>query len=253
MRTRDHLSAKGAALVVVAFVWQAAARQVGPVWLPGPVAVGQRLWEEMATGVLLWNLVATAQLTAAGTFIGLVAGVAGACSLRLSPRLDRLLQPFISAMMSIPKLGLVPLLVLWFGTGWTPKVALVALTALFIVFAMTYSGLTSIDARLVMTTRVLGATTAQVTRSVVLPSLWPFVLTGLEVALPWCVSAALVAEYLSSKVGIGHGIEQARQVSDSTGVFSGIVAATFLVLVGNAALTAIRRISVKGPTQESQQ
>jgi ABC-type nitrate/sulfonate/bicarbonate transport system permease component len=156
------------------------------------------------------------------------------------------LQPFITALMSIPKLGLVPLLVLWFGTGWMPKVLLVGLTVLFIVFAMTHAGLVTVEPRLVTTARLMGASPLQVTRSVVLPTVWPFVLAGLEVCLPWAVSAALVAEYLSARTGIGHVIEQSRQMSDSVGVFYGIALATAIVLVFNAVLVVVRRLTVKG-------
>jgi NitT/TauT family transport system permease protein len=251
--SRDIWLARAAALLVMAGIWQAAAWQLGPTWVPGPAAVGARLGQELLDGTLLVNLAATAQLTVVGTVLGMVAGLAGACVLRVHPRLDRMMQPLINAMMSIPKLGLVPLLVLWFGTGWAPKVGLVALTALFIVFSVTYAGLATIDQRLVMTARVLGGSSLQVTRSVVIPSLWPFVLTGLEVSLPWAVSAALVAEYLSARVGVGHAIEQARQVSDTPGVFAGIIVATVLVLLGNAVLAVLRRFTIKGPVQDSVQ
>jgi ABC-type nitrate/sulfonate/bicarbonate transport system permease component len=240
------LAAKLSGFAALLAAWQFASAAVGEYWVPGIEAVAGRLWSEALKGALLVDLVATAQLFFAGTAIGLVVGCAFACALRLSPRIDAMLQPFITAVMSVPKLGLVPLLVLWFGTGWAPKVLLVALTVLFIVFSLTYSGLTTVDSRLVMTARVLGADALQITRNVVLPTVWPFVLTGLEVALPWAVSAALVAEYLSAKVGIGHGIEQARQMSDSVGVFYGIVLATVLVLFGNAVLAAARAITVKG-------
>lgn len=249
--SRDHWLARGAAIVLMAGVWQAAASVLGPTWVAGPASVGARLWLELLDGTLPANLAATGQLTVVGTALGMAAGLAGACILRVHPRLDRMMQPLINATMSIPKLGLVPLLVLWFGTGWAPKVGLVALTALFIVFSVAYAGLATVDQRLVMTARVLGGSSLQVTRSVVIPSLWPFVLTGLEVSLPWAVSAALVAEYLSAKVGIGHAIEQARQVSDTPGVFAGIIAATVLVLLGNTALAALRRFTIKGPVQDS--
>ncbi len=237
--------AKLLGLVFFAVGWELASRWVGPEWVPSVEQVSQRLVKELISGKLLTDLTATTQLLTTGTLIGAVGGCALACLLRLSPRIDGMMQPLITAMMSVPKLGLVPLLVLWFGTGFTPKVLLVALTVLFIVFSLTYSGLVTIDARLVMTARVLGATPTQVTRSIVIPSVLPFIFTGLEVALPWAVSAALVAEYLASKTGVGHGIEQARQLSDSVGVYCGIVVATALVLACNAVLAGVRRMTVK--------
>ncbi|MDQ0044560.1 ABC transporter permease [Variovorax boronicumulans] len=245
MTKHEMLLAKALGLVAFVSVWELASRWVGDYWVPGIGQVAGRIWTELLAGKLLADLAATSQLLLAGTSIGAVCGCAVACMLRLAPRLDMLMQPFITAVMSIPKLGLVPLLVLWFGTGWMPKVMLVALTVLFIVFSLTYAGLATVNARLVMTARVFGASSFQLTRHVVVPSVLPFIFTGLQVALPWAVSAALVAEYLAAKAGIGHGIEEARQLSDSVGVYYGIVLATVLVLLCNGVLALVRKLAIK--------
>lgn len=245
MTNRKTLLAKILGLLTFGLIWEFANRWAGDYWVPSIGHVGARLAKELSTGTLLADLAATTQLLLVGTAIGAVIGSGMACLLRLSPRIDSMMQPFITAVMSIPKLGLVPLLVLWFGTGYAPKVMLVALTVLFIVFSFTYSGLVTIDSRLVMTARVFGASPLQLTRNIVIPSVLPFILTGLHVALPWALSAALVAEYLSAKSGIGHGIEEARQLSDSVGVYYGIVLATILVLLCNAALAGLRRMIVR--------
>lgn len=243
--SRMTLLAKPVGIAGFVLIWQAATLAAGEYWVPGPVAVLNRFRAELASGALLVDLWATGQLLIAGLLLGTLLGALMACLLRLQPRVDAMLQPFVTAAMSVPKLGLVPLLVLWFGTGWTPKLLLVAVTVFFIVFALTYAGLATIDTKLVMTARVFGATPAQVTQSVVIPSVLPFIYTGLEVALPWAVSAALVAEYLSANVGVGHGIEAARQMSDSVGIYYGIALATLLVLACNAILYAARRVSIK--------
>ena len=245
MTPRRMFLAKALGLAAFASVWVLANRWVGDYWVPGIGQVATRFWQELIAGKLLANLLATGQLLLAGTATGAVLGCALACVLRLSARLDTMMQPFITAIMSIPKLGLVPLLVLWFGTGWAPKVMLVALTVLFIVFSLAYAGLVTVNPRLTMTARVFGATPLQLTRHIVIPSVLPFIFTGLQVALPWAVSAALVAEYLAAKVGIGHGIEEARQLSDSVGVYYGIVLATILVLLGNGALSIARGFAIK--------
>ncbi len=245
MRNPNLLPARVMGLAAFFLSWEAASRWVGDYWVPGIGQVSQRLVADLLSGDLLLDLAMTSQLLLAGTAIGTLAGCGLACLLRLSSRLDAMLQPLITALMSIPKLGLVPLLVLWFGTGWAPKVMLVALTVLFIVFSLTYSGLVTIDSRLTMTAKVFGATQYQITRDIVIPSVLPFVFTGLQVALPWAVSAALVAEYLSAKVGVGHSIEEARQLSDTVGVYSGIVLATLLVLICNAALQGARALTIR--------
>ena len=245
MTRQKMLIAKTLGLMAFAAMWEFASHGVGDYWVPGIGQVAGRLWNELLAGKLLADFLATGQLLLAGTAIGSVLGCTMACALKVSPRLDAMMQPFITAVMSIPKLGLVPLLVLWFGTGWAPKVMLVALTVLFIVFSLTYAGLVTVSPRLAMTARVFGASSLQLTRHIVIPSVLPFIFTGLQVALPWAVSAALVAEYLSAKVGIGHGIEEARQLSDSVGVYYGIVLATILVLLCNGVLAVVRRLVIK--------
>ena len=245
MTPQTTLLSKAIGLAAFASVWALASRWVGDYWVPSIGQVAARFWQELLAGKLLVDLWTTSQLLMAGTAIGTVLGCALACVLRLSARLDAMMQPFVTAVMSIPKLGLVPLLVLWFGTGWAPKVMLVALTVLFIVFSLTYAGLVTVNPRLAMTARVFGATPLQRTRHIVVPSVMPFLFTGLQVALPWAVSAALVAEYLAAKVGIGHGIEEARQLSDSVGVYYGIVLATILVLLGNGVLSIARRFAIR--------
>lgn len=244
--SRMTFLAKTGGIAGFVLVWQVASLAAGEYWVPGPAAVLRRFHVELASGELLVDMWATGQLLVSGLVLGTLLGALTACLLRLQPRVDAMLQPFVTAAMSVPKLGLVPLLVLWFGTGWAPKVLLVAVTVFFIVFALTYAGLATIDTRLVMTARVFGATPAQVTHAIVIPSVLPFLFTGLEVALPWAVSAALVAEYLSANVGVGHGIEAARQMSDSVGIYHGIAQATLLVLACNALLYAARKLSIKG-------
>lgn len=249
--TRGALPVLARVVGLVAFgaAWQMASFSFGDYWVPGPAAVALRAFKEAVDGRLFIDVLATLQLLAGGMLAGTISGVTLACVLRMLPRVDAMVQPFITALMSVPKLGLVPLLVLWFGTGVVPKVMLVALTVLFIVFSFVYSGLTTIDEKLVTAARIFGASQRQVTTQVVLPSVLPFVFTGLEVAIPWAVSAALVAEYLASKVGIGSSLEHARQMSDSLGVYYGITAATAVVLLVNGLLALVRRWAVRGRVQ----
>lgn len=225
--------------------WQVASAAIGAIWVPSPGQVIHRAWTEWLSGGLLRDVTATTTLTLVGIGIGVVIGVGSACLLRLSPQIDEIVQPYVSAAMSVPKLALVPLLVLWFGTGWLPRILLVSVTATFIIFALTYSGLITIQSSLVMTAKLMGANSRQINREIVLPTIWPFILTGLEVAFPWAVSAAIVAEYLASKAGIGHYVEIAQNQADTAGVFYGILLATALVLLLNTILYFVRRLTAK--------
>jgi NitT/TauT family transport system permease protein len=85
-------------------------------------------------------------------------------------------------------------------------------------------------------------------------SLMPFFFAALKIALPRAVSAAIIGEFLVGNEGLGYMIESARQNFDTTGVFAGLVAATTLVLVVNAMLTALdRRINAWRPADRDTQ
>jgi NitT/TauT family transport system permease protein len=147
--------------------------------------------------------------------------------------------------MGIPKYALAPWLILWFGIGDMPKLVVVALVVFYIVFITTFAGIRGVDRRLISMARVIGASERRISREIIWTSLLPFFFTGLKIAFPRAVSATIVGEFLVSTQGVGRYIEGARQVSDTTGVFAGVVIALALVLVINAVLNAIERWALR--------
>jgi ABC-type nitrate/sulfonate/bicarbonate transport system permease component len=107
-----------------------------------------------------------------------------------------------------------------------------------------------VDRRLINMARIAGASEAAISREVVWNSLLPFFFASLKIALPRAVSAAIIGEFLVGNEGIGFLIENSRQNFDTTGVFTGVVVATALVLVINALLVWIdRRVSAWRPVE----
>jgi len=156
--------------------------------------------------------------------------------------------------MGIPKYALTPWRILWFGIGDRPKVIVVTLFVFYIVFITVFAGVRGVDQRLISMARVAGASERAIARKVIWVSLLPFFFTGLKVALPRAVSAAIVGEFLVATEGIGFSIEKARQLSDTTGVFAGIVVAVALVLLINAIFNALEKRALKWrPTDRDMQ
>jgi NitT/TauT family transport system permease protein len=143
--------------------------------------------------------------------------------------------------MGIPKYALAPWLILWFGIGDLPKLVVVTLVVFYIIFITTFAGIRAVDRRLINMARIAGAGETAIAREIVWKSLMPFFFTGLKVALPRAVSATIVGEFLVATDGIGHYIEQSRQVSDTVGVFAGIAVAIVLVLSINALVNVVER------------
>jgi NitT/TauT family transport system permease protein len=225
--------------------WDWGARAFGPLFFAPPLATVQRIGETAINGKLWVDVVATLRVSAAGFAIGCLVGVLLPFLLRLSERITQAVEPFIMASMGIPKYALTPWLILWFGIGDAPKTIVVALFVFYIVFITVFAGIRSVDQRLVNMARVIGASEQTIARKVIWVSLLPFFFTGLKVALPRAVSAAIVGEFLVATEGVGFSIERARQLSDTTGVFAGIVVAVALVLAINALVNALERRALR--------
>jgi NitT/TauT family transport system permease protein len=234
--------------------WEWGARAFGPLFFAPPLATAKRIVEMAANGQLLTDTIATLRVSALGFVIGCVVGVGLPFLLRLSERATQAIEPFIMASMGIPKYALTPWLILWFGIGDRPKVIVVTLFVFYIVFITVFAGVRGVDQRLVSMARVVGASERTIDRKVIWVSILPFFFTGLKVALPRAVSAAIVGEFLVATEGIGFSIERARQLSDTTGVFAGIVVAVALVLLINSVVNALERRALKWrPTDRDMQ
>jgi NitT/TauT family transport system permease protein len=244
---RHWLVSGGRLLLAVALlvVWEWAARALGSLFFAPPLATAQRIVEMAASGKLFVDIAATMRVSAIGFVIGCVCGIGVPFLLRPSPRLTQAVEPFIMASQGIPKYALTPWLILWFGIGDAPKVIVVTLFTFYITFITVSAGVRSVDQRLINMARIVGASERSIARKVIWISLLPFFFTGLKVALPRAVSAAIVGEFLVATEGVGFSIERARQLSDTTGVFAGIVVAVALVLIINAVVNALERRALK--------
>jgi NitT/TauT family transport system permease protein len=227
--------------VLLLLAWEIGARTLGTIFFAPPLSVLARIGELAQSGKLVQDTLATLRVSALGFVIACALGVLLPFLLRRSPRVTEAVEPYIMATMGIPKYALAPWLILWFGIGDMPKLVVVVLMVFYIVFITTFAGIRAVDQRLINMARIAGASELTISREIIWKSLLPFFFTGLKVALPRAVSATIVGEFLVSSEGIGHYIEHSRQVSDTVGVFAGIVIATTLVLLVNALVNVIER------------
>lgn len=228
----------GVALLVA---WKVGADAAGPLYAADPIDVFQRIVTDGISGSLLRHIAVTLRLSVEGFAIGCTFGVALSFLLRRMPRLTRAVEPYIMASVGVPKYALVPLFILWFGIDDAPKLWLVGLLVFYPVFIGVFAGIRNVDRNLINMARVVGASEAMISREVIWNALLPFFFTALKIALPRAVSAAIIGEFLVGNEGLGFMIEYSRQNFDTTGVFTGILVATALVLVINAALVRLDR------------
>ena len=223
------------------WIWDVGARRLGELFVARPEDILRRIVEITRSGQLWTDMKATLAATGAGFAIGWTLGTIVPLLLVASKRASRAIEPYVIASMGIPKFALAPLLILWFGIGLAPKIVIVSFMVFYMIFINTFAGLRTVDKRLVDMARVLGATQQQVARNILWQWMQPFLFSGLRLAVPRALSAAIVGEFLVADHGLGHYIENARQTGDTIGVFTGIVVVTLLVLALSAALNAIER------------
>ena len=242
--TRLRVARAGLLLLLVA-LWELGHRLLGTAYIAGPVDVLARVATLIATGQVWAHLAATLLAAILGFALGWLLGVLLAVVLGYLPRVSAALEPYILFAMGVPLFALIPLLILWFGIGITPKVVIVVFMVFFIIFITTFSGLRGVDRRWLDMGRVVGATRWQLTSRIAGPAMVPHLLAGLKIAVPRAISAAIVGEFLVADRGLGFMIEQARQTADPVGVWAGIVLVMALVLLADALIGAVQRRALR--------
>jgi NitT/TauT family transport system permease protein len=217
------------ALAVLA-IWQAAAALWGVEWTSSPLLVAARIGTHAGTG-LAGHIATTLSEIVMGLLIGVPAGTFTGLLLGRSRALSALLRPVVVAANSVPIVALAPLLIMWFGLGLAPKVALVALVSYFLLFFNTFSGVTTIDGDLIDALRLMGANSREILRKVVLPATMPWVLSGLRSALPYSLIAATVGEMMLARDGLGFLVTQFAGQYDMTGVYAALVVLMILGVI----------------------
>lgn len=163
--------------------------------------------------------------------IGTVLGLACGLWLALAPTASAILDPYIKAANSMPRVILAPIFALWFGLGIWSKVALAVTLVFFIVFFNVYQGVKEVSPVVLANARMLGANQRQLLRTVYLPSATSWVFSSLHTSVGLAFVGAVVGEYLGSARGVGYLILQAEGTFDVNTVFAGIVVLTAFALV----------------------
>jgi NitT/TauT family transport system permease protein len=216
-----------------------------------PLKVAGRIWQWFFVQADIYrHLAVTLVETILAFAIGSVLGLASGLWLALSPMASAILEPYVKALNSMPRIILAPIFAVWFGLGLGSKVALGVTLVFFIVFFNVYQGVKEVSPVVLNSTRMLGASKSQLLRYVYLPSATSWVFSSLHTSVGMAFVGAVVGEYLGSAKGVGYLIQQAEGAFDINTVFAGMVVLTVFALALDVIVTiAERRLLVWRPTQ----
>jgi NitT/TauT family transport system permease protein len=203
--------------------WELASGTViSKFWVSNPSSVARMLWQWVSEGSIWPHLGATLLAMGLGYVIGSVLGVSFGLLLGFLPRFQRVVMPYLAGFYALPKIALAPLLVILLGIDIPSKVALVAITTLFLLLYSTLDGIRDADPDLVETLRLMGADRSEIIRKVLIPATLPWIFTGLRVAVRYSFTAAVLGELIAANKGVGYLIEANAGLYNATGVFAGV-------------------------------
>jgi NitT/TauT family transport system permease protein len=252
MRTRRFNALDGfysaSLLVLLLAGWEAAVRllEIPAFIVPAPSRMLAALWSGLTEGVTSsagfylhsWYTVGEALL---GFVIGSGLGVLLGTLISQSKFAERIIFPYILAFQCLPKVAIAPLLVVWFGTGFSSKVVIVAMLTFFPLLVNSIAGFESVNRDQVALMRSFKATRWQIFRKVEFPNALPFIFAGLNMAIVYSLIGALVGEFLGARRGLGVLIVQLNFTMDMAGVFAIFVVLAAIGMVLYFAMRWIER------------
>ncbi|CAO3403881.1 ABC transporter permease subunit [Azospirillum sp. 11R-A] len=224
-------------------LWQAS---VGLGWIstrtiPSPSQILTAFWDLTVSGELAVHLLVSLGRVSAGLAIGVSAGTVCALIAGLSRRGEDALDALLQMLRTLPHLALVPLFILWFGIGETPKIALVALGTAFPIYLNLFVGIRTVDAKVVEAVSTLGLTRWEMIARVILPGALPAFLTGLRYALGVAWLSLVVGEQINASSGIGYLAMTAREFLRTDVIIVALIVYAILGLLADLIVRVIER------------
>jgi len=214
---------RGAVIVVFFVLWELVARDANPFFMTYPSAILAAFQKLIASGELATALLASMVPFAIGMAISIVLGFVIGVVIGQWWYWERTLDPFIDALYAIPRVALIPLVILWAGLGVTGKVTILVSLAIFPVIINTYSGIRDVRGAYLEVARAFGATESQIFFKVTLPAIVPFVMAGIRMAVGLAIVGTVIAEFFTALTGLGGMIVTYANVFATDKVFVPII------------------------------
>jgi NitT/TauT family transport system permease protein len=209
--------------------------------VPAPTRVAYALYQGIGSDIYTTHLYVTVVETLLGFALGCVLAFLFGSVIAMSRTVEYYLYPLVVMFQAMPKVALVPIIVIWFGLGMTSKVVSAALVAFFPLMVNTIVGLRSADEDRVNLMRSLAASRWQIFRMLQLPNATPYLFAGLEIAMIFALIGAIVAELLGAERGLGMYMQSLNFNMDVAGQFSILFILAILGLTLNGLIVLVRR------------
>ena len=231
-------------LVLAAFLtlWEVGSgRWIDGFFISKPSLIADTWWKWLLSGELWFHAQSTLATAGLGFVAGCVAALVVGYVLGGAARLAEVFEPFITGIYSLPKIALVPLLVMWVGVGAPLQITIAAMVTFFLMFYNTFFGVRDVNRALVDSVRIMGANRFTIALRVRIPSALVWVVAGLKLAVPQALIAAVVGEILASNRGLGHLVASNAGQFNTAGTFAALFSLLIVGLVVDRLVTVVTR------------
>ena len=228
-------------VVVFLTIWQIVGAGINPILLATPLAVAGAFGDITRDGTLVPAFLRAMEVLGVGFGLSAVVGIAVGVLMGRSETANRVLTPYVSFFQATPLIGLVPLVVIWFGIGFQSEVAVTFLLAVWSIIINTSEGVKNTPETLLDMARVYHASERSVIRDIAMPHAVPFIFAGLRIALAKALIGVIIAEMDVSLKGLGGLIQNFGDAFQTASLMAAIITSSLVGVVGTVVLELLRR------------
>ena len=234
-------------LAALILLWEVGSRLgwIDPFFFSSPSEIWRTAVTKWQAGSLWRDIAYTGSSTLLGFVLGTVIGSVAGLTFWFSRPVALVAEPWLIVLNALPKLALAPVLVIWFGIGFSSKVILAFLMTVVVSAMSAYGGVQAVDPALETLLVSLGARRRQIFFRLVVPSALPSVITGLRVNIALAMAGAIVGEFIASDRGLGRMIVYAGTIFDLKLVWVGVVVLSIVSVLMYAGVVLLEKLLMR--------
>jgi NitT/TauT family transport system permease protein len=235
LQMKEHPWLSLASFIVILLLWEMVSQMewIPPLFLPAPSQILSEGWNMLKTGILIKHVFASLTRILWGFSIACTLGVIVGILIGFFSIPEAIGNPLIAATFPIPKIAILPLLILWLGIGEPSKVAVIALGVFFPMAINVYTGVKHVDPLLIKAALSLGSNRTRIIKKVILPSILPMVFAGMKLGIGIALLLVVASEMIAADAGIGFMILTAADLMQTKKLLVGLVILSLLGIFFN--------------------
>ncbi|MBI2938506.1 MAG: ABC transporter permease [Thaumarchaeota archaeon] len=224
---------------ILIIVWQIISMSLGRMFLPTPSGVATAAVELFANGTIIEATLISLATFATGYLLAVALAIPMGLMMGGFKKVGEALDVYINAFNAMPRIALIPLIMIWFGLDFQAKVVIVLISAFFPIVINTYTGVLNVDKDLLEASRSFGAKDKDLFLRIMLPASVPFLMTGLRLGVARGIMGIIMAEFFMTAKGLGGLIVTYGSTFQMEKLF---VAVTVLTVIGGVLAESVKRV-----------